>query len=286
VKQLSLKEYLVPHSLKEALSILDEYSGNIEVIAGGTDLFVDEHPDLDAMLDITKAGLDYITLEGRCLVLGSCTTYRELIKSCEVKQNFRALWEASNVLADMTVRNIATVGGNICSAVPSGDAIPPMLACGADFIIACKNSERTVKAWDFFTGPRKTALKRNELIKEFRIPLPLDKFGSSFEKVARNSVDLANANVAVYVECENGNRIKDIRIALGAVAPTVVRATAAEDCARGNIPNDEMLDKLCAALPSAISPITNIRSTKEYRTDVVKVLAKKAFLRAYESASA
>ncbi|MCD7951756.1 MAG: xanthine dehydrogenase family protein subunit M [Synergistaceae bacterium] len=286
MKQLGLKEYLIPESLEEAVGILDEYPGNIEIIAGGTDVFVDEHPELDAMLDITKLGLDHIVLEEGTLHLGSCATYHDIIKSSSVKENFRALWDASNVLADMTVRNIATVGGNICSAVPSGDAIPPMLACGAEFVLTSKNGERTVGAKDFFIGPRRTVLKKNELIKEFRVTLPKERFSSSFEKVARNSVDLANANVAVFISCAADKSISDIRIALGAVAPTVVRAKAAEKLVLGRRPDEWLLNELCAAIPETISPITNIRSTKEYRTEVTGVLVKRAVLRAYESAAA
>lgn len=286
MKQLGLKEYLVPASLKEALDMLDEYAGNIEIIAGGTDLCVDEHPELDAMLDITKLGHDEIRLEGRTLCLGSCVTYASIIKSPEVKEKFRALWDSSNVLADMTIRNIATIGGNICSAVPSGDAIPPMLACDADFVLVSNNGERVVKAEDFFTGPRKTVLSKNEMIKEFRIALPSEKYASAFEKVARNSVDLANANVAVFVSCVADNSVKDIRIALGAVAPTVVRAKEAEKTLIGKKLTEALLGELCEKITRVIAPITNIRSTKEYRTDVIQVLLKKAIKRAYESASA
>lgn len=286
MKQLGLKEYLVPASLKEALDMLDEYAGNLEIIAGGTDLCVDEHPELDAMLDITKLGHDEIRLEGSMLSLGSCVTYASIIKSPEIKEKVRALWDSSNVLADMTVRNIATIGGNICSAVPSGDAIPPMLACDAAFVLISKNAERVVKAENFFTGPRKTVLHKNEMIKEFRIALPSEKYASAFEKVARNTVDLANANAAVFVSCATDNSIKDVRIALGAVAPTVVRAKEAEKVLIGKKPTEALLDELCKKIPAAITPITNIRSTKEYRTDLIQVLVKKAIQRAYESASA
>ena len=285
MRQLGLKEYLIPESLEKAVGILDEYPGNIEIIAGGTDVFVDEHPELDAMLDITKLGLDHISLKEGMLLIGSCTTYHDIIKSPVIKENFRALWDASNVLADMTVRNIATVGGNICSAVPSGDAIPPMLACGAQFVLASKEGERTVRAEDFFVGPRKTVLNKNKLIKEFKVVLPKERFSSAFEKVARNSVDLANANVAAFVSCAADKSIGDIRIALGAVAPTVVRAKKAEKLMLGRRPDEELLNKLCAAIPETISPITNIRSTKEYRTEVTGVLVKRAVLRAYESAA-
>ena len=286
MKQLNLKEYFVPASIEEALHILDEYAGNIEIIAGGTDMCVDEHPELDAMLDITKLGLDGIRLEGDVLCLGSCVTYDAIIKSQTVKETFRALWDASNVLADMTVRNIATVGGNICSAVPSGDAIPPMLACDAAFVLISKEGERIVKADDFFTGPRKTVLGKNEMIKEFRLALPDGKYASAFEKVARNSVDLANANAAVFISCASDRSVKDIGIALGAVAPTVVRAKKAEKLLLGKKPTEALLDELREIIPAVVAPITNIRSTKEYRTDVIQVLAKKAILRAYDSASA
>lgn len=286
MKQLSLKEYLVPASLDEALSTLGEYKGSVRVIAGGTDVFVEDHPGLDAMIDISKTGLSYIEKKPDELRIGSCTTYRELIKSGDVKKYLTSLWEASQVIADMTVRNIATVGGNICSAVPSGDAIPSMFAAGASFVLVSKGRERTVTTEEFFIGPRKTVIAENELLKEFVVPLAKGRCGSAFEKVARNSVDLANANVAVSLHCVDDGVVQDVRIAFGAVAPTVVRAKAAEAVLNGKKPNESLLDALCGKISDAISPITNIRSTKEYRTEVLSVLTKRAVMRAYEAAMA
>lgn len=286
MKQLSLKEYLVPASLEEALSTLSEYKGSIRVIAGGTDVFVEDHPGLDAMIDISKAGLSYIERQADELRIGSCMTYRELIRSGDVKKYLTSLWEASQVIADTTIRNIATVGGNICSAVPSGDAIPSMVAFDASLILVSKGKERTVKAEEFFTGPRKTVIAQSELLKEFVIPLEKRRCGSAFEKVARNSVDLANANVAVSLRCADDGVVQDIRIAFGAVAPTVVRAKVAEAVLSGKKPDESLLNELCKKIPDAISPITNIRSTKEYRAEVLDVLTRRAVTRAYDAAMA
>ncbi len=286
MEQLYLKEYLVPKSVKEALELLDGYEGSIGVVAGATDVFADNNPAFDALLDITKIGLNYIEFKDNMLFIGSCTTFRQLIKSHFVKEKFKALWEASQVIADMTVRNVATVGGNICSAVPSGDAIPPMFAVDANFVLISKKGERIVKPQEFFTGPRRTILKNNEIIKEFRIALPDTPTESAFEKIARNSVDLANANVAVSISCKKDGTISDAKIALGSVAPTVVRAKEAERTLIGKMPDEKTLQDLYNKIPSAISPITNIRSTKEYRAEVLKVLVRKAVLRSYESVRA
>lgn len=286
MKQLDLGEYLVPRSLEEALAILGEYSGSIGVIAGGSDVFVEEHPELDAMLDITKTGLDFIEKRGNSLHIGSCATFRDLFKSGVVREHFASLWEVSCTIADLTIRNIATVGGNICSAVPSGDAIPPMLAADAVFVLASRTGEREVRACDFFVGPRRSVMEKNELLRELRVPLKGGRRASAFEKIARNSVDLANANVAVSLSCSDGGLVETLGIALGAVAPTVVRVGGAEAHLVGKKPTDELLEKACAEIPSAISPITNIRSTKEYRTEVLRSLTKKAVERAYRAAMA
>ena len=171
MKQLNVREYFVPASVDEALSTLAGYEGNVKILAGGTDIFVAEHPELDAILDISKTGLDYIKREENVLCIGSCTIYRDIITSKEIERDFTALWEASKDLADMTIRNIATVGGNICSAVPSGDSIPPMLAFNAEFVLVSRGKERLVKATEFFLGPRKTVLESDELLREIRIPI-------------------------------------------------------------------------------------------------------------------
>ena len=284
MKQVNLKEYLVPGTLEQAIAMLCEYKGSVKVIAGGTDLLVDEQTGLDAMVDISKTGLGYIKIEGETLCIGSCTTYRNIIKSAEIKKRFTALWEAANVIADMSIRNIATVGGNICSAISSGDAIPSMVASEALFVVAGKDGERTLSAGEFFKGHKKTALSPKEILKEFRIPLAKGRTASAFEKIARNSVDLANANVAAVLRCSDSGTIEEIKVAFGAVAPTVVRASAAEKVLVGRKPDESSLSEFCKKIPEAISPITNIRSTKEYRTEVLNALSKKAILRAYNSA--
>jgi Aerobic-type carbon monoxide dehydrogenase, middle subunit CoxM/CutM homologs len=286
MKQLDLQEYFVADSLAEALELLDTYAGTIEVVAGGTDAFVEEHPGLDAMLDITKLGLDFIEQDGKFLRIGSCATFRTLAKSSAVRETFHSLWEAAAIIADYTIRNIATVGGNICSAVPSGDAIPSMYAADAVFVLASRGGERKVPAEEFFVGPRRTVRAKNELLKEILVPLPQGRAGSAFEKVARNSVDLANANVAVRLLCAADGAVQEARIAFGAVAPTVVRAHAAEAILAGRKPDEALLAALAGKVPEAISPITNIRSTREYRTEVAGVLAKKAVERAYRLAAA
>lgn len=285
MKQLNVREYFVPASVDEALSTLAGYEGNVKILAGGTDIFVAEHPELDAILDISKTGLDYIKREENVLCIGSCTIYRDIITSKEIERDFTALWEASKDLADMTIRNIATVGGNICSAVPSGDSIPPMLAFNAEFVLVSRGKERLVKATEFFLGPRKTVLESDELLREIRIPIVPGHCGSAFEKIARNSVDLANANVAVFIRRSDSGLVEEGRIALGAVAPTVVRATACERVLMGKKPEGKILDKVCDKIAEAISPITNIRCTKEYRREALNVLVKRAILRAYDGAA-
>ena len=137
------------------------------------------------------------------------------------------------MVVDKSIRNIATIGGNLGSAVPSGDAIPPLYALDATLVIKTATEEKKVKPEDFFTGPRKNILKKGEILKEIQIPYSDGAFGSDFEKIARNSVDLATANIAVFVKIDEDKKISDARIALGAVAPTVVRADKLEKAVIG-----------------------------------------------------
>lgn len=285
MKQSCIKEYFVPTSLDEALAVLSDYSGKLNVVAGATDLFAEEHSDLDAVLDITKLNLEYVKPEGDWLCVGACSTYSFLLKCPHIAQHFSALRESAAVLADMTIRNIATVGGNICSAVPSGDAIPSVVAMGAEFVLLSKGGSRTVSADDFFTGSRKTVIKKDELLKEIRVPLHKNHAGSAFEKIARNSVDLASANVAAFIQCDGSGVVTQARVAMGAVAATVVRVKKVEGQLIGKKLDEKSVAEACVKIGEEISPISNIRSTKEYRADVGRVLAQRAILRAYAIAS-
>ena len=157
MKQSNLREYFRPKTLDEALSILNSYEGEIKIIAGGTDMLADDHKEIEALLDIDQLGLNYIEKADGYIRIGSATTYTEILNSDEIYENFRAIWDSASVVADKSIRNIATIGGNLGSAVPSGDAIPPLYALDATLVIKTTTEEKKVKPEDFFAGPRRTS---------------------------------------------------------------------------------------------------------------------------------
>ncbi len=282
MKQSSLKAYVTPTSMAEAIRVLNEYSGNMRIVAGATDMFVIDHDDLDALLDIGKLGLDYITEEAGYITIGAGATFDQILRSPLVKSSYAALWESAAKLADASTRNMATIGGNICSAVPSGDSIPAVLVLDATLSIAGPQGERQVKAGDFFTGPRQTVLQRAEILKDIQIPKQA-KCGSAFEKIARTSLDLAIVNAAAWVSVNQQGEIAEAKVALGAVAPTVVRVPALEQALKGKkgIPADATFNEM---ISKVIAPIDNVRSTAEYRGDMCPVLARRTLDAAYQRA--
>lgn len=286
MKQSSVRDYFKSETLPEAVKQLNEYPGSIVILAGATDVFVEDNENVDALLDISKLGLSYIKEEEDLIRIGSCTTFAQIIKSSLLQKKFTALWEAAKHLADMTTRNMATIGGNICTAVPSGDSIPPAYVGDAVFVVCGVNGEREIKVGDFFTGPRKTTLQKGDILKEIKIAVPKGAYASAFEKIGRNSEDLSVANAAAWLAADNEGRVTDIKVAHGAVAPTVVRAHALEKEILGKKLSEINLDDVCLKVTEAIAPITNTRSTAEYRNEVSCVLAKKVILRAYENAVA
>lgn len=284
MKQSNVKAYFKPLSLNEAISILKDYEGETRIIAGATDFFADDHPAVEALVDICGLKLSYIKEDEGFLKIGALTTINELVKSEVISSKYHGLWEASKVLGDKTIRNTATIGGNICSSVPSADSVPALVALGAVLSIKAPSGEKKVKIEEFFTGPRKNVLKKNEILTEIQIPICNCKFGTGFEKMTRNSEDLALVNAAAYIKVDGDNKIKEARVALGAVAPTVVRAKKLEEALMGIKPEEEKLEKLTELVKESISPISDVRCSEDYREHASKVLAKRAILEAYKRA--
>lgn len=281
MEQKKAKEYLIPEKLEEVLELLADRQNELCIVAGATDVYVGENNGVNGYLDISKTGLAYIDETENYIALGACTTFDEIIRSELMKKEAGCLWMAAKQLADKTIRNVATVGGNVCNAVPSGDAISPLVALDAEFVMISKNGERKMKAEDFFVGVRKIQLKSDEILKEIQIPRKEKLQSSVFMKQGRNSEDIAIVNVAVNLLLDENGKVSDIRIANGAVAPTVVRATELEKSLIGESLNEQCIDENIDKIEKSISPITNVRGTAEYRMDISKVYTKRSILQAY-----
>ncbi|MDR7871504.1 MAG: FAD binding domain-containing protein [Tissierellaceae bacterium] len=285
MKQSNIKEYFKPASLEEAISILRDYEGNIKIIAGGTDLFTVDHTDVDALVDITKIGLNYIKEESGLIKIGGATTLKEIEKSEIIKTRLESLFEASMVFADNTVRNTATIGGNICNSLPSTDSVPPIYAAGAVYVIQTPFGEKKVNIEDFTISAKKNILNKDEILTEIQIPLCEGRYGTSFEKAMRNSEDLALVNCSAFIEVDEDDKVKEARVALGTVGPTVVRPKKFEDALIGlKLDDEDVVNELSKLVLESISTRTSIRTTKEYRSHMAKVFSKRTVLKAYERA--
>lgn len=285
MKQSNIKEYFKPASLEEAISILNDYEGDIKIIAGATDLYTADHKEIEALVDITKLELNYIKEEEGFIKIGAATTLKEIEKSDIIKTKLQSLWDASKLFADPVIRNTATIGGNICMSLPSSDGIPPIISASGVYIINTPTGEKKVNAQDFTIRAKKNILNTNEILTEIQIPLCQGSYGTSFEKATRNSEDLALINAAAFIEVDEDNKVKEARLAIGTVASTVVRPKAFEDALIGlKLEDEDKLDELSELVLQSISPRSSIRTTKEYRTHMSKIFAKRSVLKAYERA--
>ena len=278
-------ERFVPQSLKEAVSLLSEYGDKAEVIAGGTDLLVrmkrgDALPDFFISVEGIQE-LDHIDYDDiRGLRIGARTSLRAMIDSPLIKENFPVLHEAAGTLGTPTIRNRATIGGNLCNAAPSADTASPLIVLGARLKIQGAEGEKTLPVEDFFSGPGETCLGRNEILTEIQVPkMPPGTRAVYLKQTRSKGADLALVGVAAWVAME-GDVVKDVKIALGAVAPTPIRAKKAEALLRGKRPDYKLIEACGEAAVIESSPIDDVRSSAGYRKKLINVLVKRAIKQA------
>ncbi len=281
-------EYFEPKTLDEALDILRRFGNEAKILAGGTDLIVQmklRRIEPKYIVNIKKIpNLRYIKVEDGKVRIGTLTKLRDIEKSDVIKKYFPALYEAVRHMGSVQIRCMGTIGGNLCNASPAADSAPPLMVHNAKLTLVSKDGRREVPIEKFFLGPGKTVLKPNEMLLEIEVPIPRNvRYGSAFLKISRVSMDLAKVNVAAYVEVSEGV-ISNVRIALGAVAPTPIRAYRAEEFLRGKKPDEGTLRKAGEIASSETRPIDDLRSTAWYRREVSKVLVRDALRIAYERA--
>jgi CO/xanthine dehydrogenase FAD-binding subunit len=285
-RRLPKFDYLEPDTIDEALSMLSQYKGRAKVIAGGTDILPKlkrrEIKAPEYIIDLKGIpNLDYIKYdEVGGLRLGALVTIHAVETSPIVQERFGVLFQAAESMASTQVRNRGTIAGNLCNAVPSADTAPALLTLEASLKLASQKGERIVNIEDFFTGPNETVLTNEEILQEIHVPnLPPHSRGRYLKLTPRRSMDLAIVGVAVVVTAEDGI-CNDIRIALGAVAPTPIRARRAEDIVRGQKLSDEVIERTARIAAEECRPISDHRASAEYRCDMVEVLTKQAIKQA------
>lgn len=277
-------EYFEPESLPEAVGILARYQGRAQPLAGGTDLLVELKEQLrraDCVVNIKRIpGIDRLSFDPQAgLRIGALVTAREIELSEVVQEKYPSLVQAVRELGSIQVRNRATIIGNVCRASPSADTLPPLIADDATVSIHGPQGSRNVLLEDFFTGPGKTVLKPDELVTQLVVPAPAPRSGKIYIKHGRRkAMELATVGVAVTLT-ENS----EVRIVLGAVAPTPIRARNAEALLRGQRIEGALIERAAQAAAEESRPIGNVRASAEYRREMVAVLTRRALQRALES---
>jgi aerobic carbon-monoxide dehydrogenase medium subunit len=280
-------EYLAPKTVQEACSLLSQHGDKAKVKAGGTDVLnVMKERKITPQYLIGISGLsdlDYIKADADGIKIGALTTLTSLGNSSVIKEKLPCLAEVPPRMATVQIRNMGTLGGNLCNAAPSADTAPILICLGAKAKIAGSNGERVVALEDFFTGPGKTVLGNGELLVEIQVPNQPANTAGAYFKMSRVAVDLAVVGVGVVVT-RDGDSCKDIKITLGAVAPTPIRAKKAEALVKGKKIDDALLEQAGKIASEEATPIDDVRGSAFYRTEIVKVYTKRAIKQAMEQA--
>jgi carbon-monoxide dehydrogenase medium subunit len=289
IRRLPRFEYHVATSVAEALDQLSVHAENAKVFAGGTDLFVSmKKRDVTPEHVINLKGIKELKHihyhDGEGLKIGGLVTIGELERSAIIKGKFRALWDAVKVMASPQIRNLATIGGNLCSALPSADTVPPLIAMGASVKLTGSKGERTVLVEEFFKGPGESILEHDEILAEIIIPSPAENSGGSYFKLMkRNAMDLAIVSAAAFLVMDGNKKVcSGVCIALGASAPTPIRASKAEEVVRKKEIDEDLAAEAGKVAAQEARPRSSIRASESYRRAMVGVLTKRAIMEAYK----
>ena len=273
-------EYLSPKSVDQASSLLSLHTGDAKVIAGGTDLLVrmkrrEIKPKyLIGLRNIPD--LDYVKYEeAGGLKIGALATNNSILNSPLIRKKFYLLTETMSKMATPEVRNIGTMVGNLCNAAPSADTAPPLTVLGAKVRLTSSKGERIALLEDFFLGPGETILQTGEWVTEIQVPNLTPGTGAAYLKLSRTAMDLAVVGVAVAVRLK-GKTCTDVKIALGAVAPTPMRAKRAEEILKGKTITNELIEEASRIASEECKPISDVRGSAEYRREIVRVFTRQA----------
>jgi probable selenate reductase FAD-binding subunit len=274
----NLREYFRPASTAEAVQLKASYGASAAYLAGGSDLLVLRSEGLKAAIDVRKAEIDRIETRGDYVYIGGAAKLRDVEKLVGHIAG-GMLGQAVRETAPWLVRNAATLAGNVANASPAADSVPALLALDA-VLILFDGSEQEVAIQDVLLGPHQTSLG-DRLIVALRISSEAARRSGAFIKLARSKSDIAQVNVAVTLRRE-GESARDVRIAVGAVAPTGIRTMQAEALLEGATPTPDVLRSVATAVCDQVRPISDWRASAEYRRRAVGVLVRRAVQRAWE----
>ncbi|MBI4199929.1 MAG: xanthine dehydrogenase family protein subunit M [Chloroflexi bacterium] len=274
--------YAAPQSLQEALDLLAKANGTVRPLVGGTDL-IDQlrqrRKTADVVLDIKRIPemhrLEYVAREG--LHVGAAVSCADTAAFAAVRELYPAIRASCLLVGSVQIQNRASIAGNVCNSAPSADTVPPLVTLDARAAIVGPRGRREVPLEEFFTGPGQNVLRGDELLLEIVVPPPAPHSSNHYLRfIPRNEMDIAVAGVSSLVALRPRGRIcARARIALAAVAPTPVRAKAAEAVLEGHVVTSELIEAAAEKAVEACRPITDVRGSAEYRKELVKVLTRR-----------
>lgn len=283
-------DYMVAHSVDEAVALLDQHGDEAKILAGGQSLipllrFRLAQPSI--LIDINRIdGLEYIQETDGVLHIGAMTREAELDSSSLIHDRYPILLDTSSGVADPVVRNWATVGGNIAHADPANDHPATMLALGARVVARGPAGDRVIPIEEFFTDMTfETSLKPNEVLTEIRIPAPSERSGGAYFKLERKVGDYAIAGVAAYITLDANGNVTYAGIGLTNVGPTPIKARDAEQSLLGKPLDDASIHQAADLAAAASQPASDTRGPAEYKRDMVRTLTVRALRKALARAT-
>jgi len=281
--------YEAPETLDAAVGLLAGESGQVKVLAGGTDVLVQIHADMiepDVIVDIKKiAEMREVTNEDGAWRFGAAVTGKELMDHPGFNAAWPGIMDGVRLIGSVQVRGRATVGGNVCNASPAADSVPPMITAKAVATVIGPNGTREVPVEDIAVAPGKTSLEAGEFVVSFQLPKRPARSGDAYLRFTpRTEMDIAVVGCAVNLTLDDAGICTDAIVSLGAVAARALIVDAAAKALIGTTVDDAAMEALAAAASAAATPIDDKRGTVEFRTEVAGVLAQRAAAIALERA--
>lgn len=284
-------EYYAPQTRGEALELAKRLGNKAKILAGGTDLIImmkEKMISPECLINIKEVkefkGISYEP--GKGAVIGACTRIQEIEHSDIIREKYYALSVAAGELGSPQVRSMATIGGNSCHSSPAAETPTPLVALGAKVVLSSVSGDREMPLEEFILGNRKNALAEGEILTKFILPEPAPKSASRYWYIGlRKAMEIDAVNMAVNIVLEDDNlTVKDVKLVMGSVSPRPLVSTEVPAILKGQKFSDELVEKAAAAARSEAKPITDIRATAEYRSEVVEVLARRLLKEAFDAA--
>lgn len=275
------QNYYNVSTISETLRLLDEYQSNARIIAGGTDILIEleqgKRPTVNTLIDISRIpNIDTIRLHGDTVVMGALVNHNHVVASDIIRQRALPLAQASWEVGAPQIRNRATVAGNLITASSANDTITPLIALGAEVTLSSVDGERNIALKDFYTGLRQNVMRANEMLTSISFPaLNKNECGIFLKLGLRRAQAISVVNIAIVLAFDNDS-VTHARITMGSVAPTIIHAPVAEQALIGRELTPETISEVARLAGRTPSPINDVRSTADYRSEMVKVLVARA----------